>query len=41
MRQLNYHPNDIARSLKLIRTHTLGMVVSDITNPFFSQLVRR
>jgi LacI family transcriptional regulator len=40
MRQLNYHPNDIARSLKLSRTHTLGMVVSDITNPFFSQLVR-
>jgi len=40
MRDLNYHPNDIARSLKLNRSHMLGMVVSDITNPFFSQLVR-
>ncbi len=40
MRELNYHPNDIARSLKLSRSRTLGMVVSDITNPFFSQLVR-
>ncbi|MFZ0881019.1 MAG: LacI family DNA-binding transcriptional regulator [Candidatus Acidiferrales bacterium] len=40
MRELNYHPNDIARSLKLSRSHMLGMVVSDVTNPFFSQLVR-
>ncbi|MFZ0635587.1 MAG: LacI family DNA-binding transcriptional regulator [Candidatus Acidiferrales bacterium] len=40
MRELKYHPNDIARSLKLSRSHMLGMVVSDITNPFFSQLVR-
>jgi LacI family transcriptional regulator len=40
MRDLKYHPNDIARSLKLSRSHMLGMVVSDITNPFFSQLVR-
>jgi len=40
MRELDYHPNDIARSLKLSRSHMLGMVVADITNPFFSQLVR-
>jgi LacI family transcriptional regulator len=40
MRDLDYHPNDIARSLKLNRSHMLGMVVSDITNPFFSQMVR-
>lgn len=40
IRELDYHRNDIARSLKLSRTHTIGMVVSDITNPFFSQLVR-
>ena len=40
MRELNYQPNDIARSLKLSRTHMLGMVVADITNPFFSQMVR-
>lgn len=40
IQELDYHPNDIARSLKLRRSHMLGMVVSDITNPFFSQLVR-
>lgn len=40
MRELDYYPSDIARSLKLRRSHILGMVVSDITNPFFSQLVR-
>ncbi len=37
---LNYHPNDVARSLKLRRTKMLGMIVSDITNPFFSHMVR-
>jgi LacI family transcriptional regulator len=40
IRGLNYHPNDIARSLKLSRSHMLGMVIADITNPFFSLLVR-
>ncbi len=30
----------MARSLKSRRTQTLGMVISDITNPFFPQLVR-
>ncbi len=38
--ELDYHPNDIARSLKMNRTRLLGMVISDITNPFFPQLVR-
>ncbi len=40
IRQLGYHPDHIARSLRTRRTRTLGMVISDITNPFFSQLVR-
>lgn len=40
VRELGYHPSDVARSLKLRRTNMLGLVVSDITNPFFSQLVR-
>jgi LacI family transcriptional regulator len=38
--ELDYHPNYIARSLKMNRTRLLGMVISDITNPFFPQLVR-
>lgn len=40
MRELDYHPNHVARSLKLRRTQTLGMAISDITNPFFPLLVR-
>src|ERR1700743_2156149 len=31
IQQLNYRPNLIARSLKTNRTHTLGIVVPDIT----------
>jgi LacI family transcriptional regulator len=40
IRDLDYHPNQIARSLKISRTGMVGMVISDITNPFFPQLVR-
>ena len=40
MRELDYHPNQIARSLKTRQTKTLGMVISDITNPFYPQIVR-
>lgn len=40
IRQLDYHPNHVARSLKTKQTKLLGMVVSDITNPFFPLAVR-
>ena len=40
IRALNYQPNLIARSLKTNRTHTLGMMVPDITIPFFPKLIR-
>lgn len=40
MRELDYSPNQIARSLKTRTTKTLGAIVSDITNPFFPQLIR-
>jgi LacI family transcriptional regulator len=40
IRELDYYPNHIARSLKSKRTNTLGMVISDITNPFFPLVVR-
>lgn len=40
IRNLDYHPNHIARSLKTTKTKTLGMVVPDMTIPFFSQLIR-
>jgi LacI family transcriptional regulator len=40
IQKLNYRPNLIARSLAKQRTHTIGMIVSDIANPFFPMVVR-
>jgi LacI family transcriptional regulator len=39
-RELDYRPSGIARALKRQETRTLGLVVTDITNPFYPQLVR-
>lgn len=39
-RELNYHPNTIARGMKEQRTRTIGLIVGNITNPFFSTIVR-
>jgi LacI family transcriptional regulator len=36
----NYHPNAQARSLALGRTNIIGLLVSDIANPFFPDLVK-
>jgi len=33
--ELRYHPNLHARSLAGVKSHTLGMIVSNIENPFF------
>jgi len=38
--EIAYHPDGIARSLKKRSTQTLGLIISDITNPFFTALVR-
>jgi LacI family transcriptional regulator len=40
IRKLKYRPNLIARSLAKQRTHTIGMIVPDIANPFFPMVVR-
>jgi len=40
IRKLNYRPNLLARSLAKQQTHTLGMIVTDIANPFFPEIVR-
>jgi DNA-binding LacI/PurR family transcriptional regulator len=37
---LKYQSNPIARSLRTNRTHTLGIVVLDLTLPFFPKIVR-
>ena len=36
---MNYTPNLAARSLITRRTGTVGVVVSDITNPFYPELL--
>ncbi len=40
IRALNYHPNHVARSLKTSKTRTLGIIVPDLTIPFFPQVIR-
>jgi LacI family transcriptional regulator len=38
--ELGYVPNVLARSLRSKRTHTLALVITDITNPFFTIIAR-
>ncbi len=38
-RQMNYTPNLAARTLITRKTRTVGVVVSDITNPFYPELL--
>jgi len=38
--ELGYHPNGHARSLVLGRSRILGLIVSDIVNPFFPEVLK-
>ncbi len=38
--ELNYVPNMLAHSFRSNRTHTLALVVTDITNPFWTTVAR-
>ncbi|HEX9654941.1 MAG TPA: LacI family DNA-binding transcriptional regulator, partial [bacterium] len=38
--ELHYRPNQLARGLRLKKTHTLGLLVPDISNPFFAYITR-
>jgi LacI family transcriptional regulator, galactose operon repressor len=40
MDALNYHPNELARSLRQGKTHTIGLVLPDSANPFFAEISR-
>jgi LacI family transcriptional regulator len=40
IRELNYFPNTQARALVSGRSGVFGLVVSEITNPFFSELIQ-
>ncbi|MGV2988502.1 substrate-binding domain-containing protein [Vibrio sp. E150_011] len=39
-KELNYAPSALARSLKMNRTRTIGMLVTTSTNPFFGEVVK-
>lgn len=38
--QLHYVPNTLARSLRSRQSHTIALLVSDITNPFWTTIAR-
>ena len=40
MRALDYQPHQVARNLKTGKTQTVGVLIPDITNPFYPALVR-
>ncbi len=40
MDTLDYHPDLVARSLKVGRTNVIGMIVPDVTNQFYTEAMR-
>ncbi|WP_215848368.1 ribose operon transcriptional repressor RbsR [Candidatus Pantoea bituminis] len=40
IRELNYAPSALARSLKINQTHTIGMLLTASSNPFYAEVVR-
>jgi DNA-binding LacI/PurR family transcriptional regulator len=40
VQELNYRPNRVARSLRSRKSAIIGLIVSDIENPFFQQVSR-
>ncbi len=39
-RELGYFPDQLARGLRTKRTNTIGLIIPDISNPFFSTIAR-
>lgn len=40
IRDLSFRPSSVARSLTSKRTHTVGVIVSDVGNPFYPDVLR-
>lgn len=38
--EMDYHPNSVARSMVTKESLTIGLVIPDVRNPFFSELAR-
>lgn len=40
MKNLDYHPNAVARSLRMNRTNTVALIIADLTNNFFMGIAK-
>ena len=40
-KELNYHPNYIARGLRTGKSQTIGLVIADISNTFYAKIAKR
>src|ERR1043165_5474427 len=40
VKELGYQPNQYARSLRGLKNHVIGMLIADISNPFYHPMVR-
>ena len=40
IKKLDYKPNKVAQSLSTSKSHTIGLIISDISNTFYSNLAR-
>jgi LacI family transcriptional regulator len=40
MDALDYHPDQVARSLRVRRTSTIGVIIPDVTIPFYAEVMR-
>ena len=40
LKEHEYAPNQIARGLRLKKTNTIGLIIPDISNPFFSSIAK-
>lgn len=39
-KELDYQPNHLAKSLRSGKTYTIGLIIADISNPFFANIAR-
>jgi LacI family transcriptional regulator, galactose operon repressor len=40
IRELNYHPNAAARSLRTAQSGTFGLLIPDFTNPIYAEIIK-
>lgn len=39
IRKLNYHPNQLARSLRMRKSNMIAVIAEDIVNPYYSEVI--